>query len=50
MTERLIRDAGYEPVSAGDLGSARALEDMLPALFAVNQGAGGAVFYRFGPA
>lgn len=46
VTERLIRDAGYEPISAGTLESARALEDMLPALFAVSQ-AGGPAFYRF---
>ena len=42
VTERLIRDAGYEPVNGGDLDNARALEDFL-AVFA----AGGPSFYRF---
>jgi predicted dinucleotide-binding enzyme len=45
VTEQLIRDAGYEPVSAGDLGSARALEDFVPDLL----GKVGRVFYRFAP-
>lgn len=47
VTERLIRDAGYEPVSAGGLEIARALEDMLAVLFGIYQAGGGAVFYRF---
>jgi predicted dinucleotide-binding enzyme len=41
--ERLIRDAGYEPVSVGGLESARALEDFVPGLLAN----AGRVFYRF---
>jgi predicted dinucleotide-binding enzyme len=45
VTEQLIRDAGYDPVSAGDLGSARALEDFVPDLL----GKVGLVFYRFAP-
>lgn len=48
VTEQLIRDAGYDPVYAGDLKNARALEDFLPALFAFSQASGGPVFYRFG--
>jgi hypothetical protein len=43
VTERLIRDAGYEPVSAGGLENARALEDFVPGLL----GKIGRVFYRF---
>lgn len=42
IPEQLIRDAGYEPVSAGGLENARALEDFLSVLFAFGQG-----FYRF---
>jgi predicted dinucleotide-binding enzyme len=48
VTERLIRDAGYEPVSAGGLESARALEDGLGLVGAIAQASGGPVFYRFG--
>ncbi len=43
VTERLIRDAGYEPVSLGGLESARALEDFLTGVL----GKIGPVFYRF---
>jgi 8-hydroxy-5-deazaflavin:NADPH oxidoreductase len=46
ITEQLIRAAGYEPVSAGGLENARALEDFLGVLSAVRQ-AGGPFFYRF---
>ena len=42
VTEQLIRDAGYEPVAAGDLEKARALEDFLGPF-----GAFGPSFYRF---
>jgi 8-hydroxy-5-deazaflavin:NADPH oxidoreductase len=43
VTEQLIRDAGYEPVSLAGLVSARALEDFVTGvLFKV-----GRVFYRF---
>jgi predicted dinucleotide-binding enzyme len=48
VTERLISDAGYEPVSAGDLGSARAVEDFLAVIFAVSK-TGGRFVYRFAP-
>jgi predicted dinucleotide-binding enzyme len=43
VTEQLIRDAGYEPVSLGGLESARALEDFVPGVFAKVS----PVFYRF---
>ncbi len=46
VTEQLIRDAGYEPVPAGGLENARALEDALGMLFAVMQAVGEPVFYR----
>jgi 8-hydroxy-5-deazaflavin:NADPH oxidoreductase len=49
VTERLIRDAGYEPVYAGGLESARALEDFLPVMVGVRQGGMGPFFYRFAP-
>jgi predicted dinucleotide-binding enzyme len=45
-TERLIRDAGYDPVYAGGLDKARALEDHLSLMFAVNQAGLGPFFYR----
>jgi 8-hydroxy-5-deazaflavin:NADPH oxidoreductase len=45
VTETLIRDAGFEPVSAGGLESARALEDFLGVIFAV-AGQSGPFFYR----
>ena len=45
VTETLIRDAGYEPVYAGDLAGARAVEDFLGVIFAV-AGQRGPFFYR----
>ena len=48
VTERLIRDAGFEPVSAGGLESAAAVEDFLGVIFAVAQQMG-PFFYRFAP-
>jgi predicted dinucleotide-binding enzyme len=42
VVEQLSRDAGYEPVYAGDLDKARALEDFLAAFGAFGRG-----FYRF---
>lgn len=47
ITERLNRDAGYDPVYAGGLEQARTLEDALGLLFAVNQAGIGPFFYRF---
>jgi predicted dinucleotide-binding enzyme len=46
VTETLIRDAGYEPVDAGDLSAARAVEDFVGVIFAV-VGQRGPFFYRF---
>jgi predicted dinucleotide-binding enzyme len=43
VTEQLIRDAGYDPVSVGGLENARALEDFVPNLLTKI----GRVFYRF---
>ena len=48
VTETLIRDAGFEPVSAGGLESAPAVEDFLGVIFAV-AGQSGPFFYRFAP-
>jgi 8-hydroxy-5-deazaflavin:NADPH oxidoreductase len=45
VTEQLIRDAGYDPVSIGGLENARALEDFVPGVL----GKIGRVFYRFAP-
>jgi predicted dinucleotide-binding enzyme len=46
-TERLIRDAGLEPVHAGGLEHAAGLEDLLwNVIFPVSQDRGGAFFYR----
>ena len=45
VTEQLIRDAGYEPVSVGGIENARALEDFVPNVLAKI----GQVFYRFAP-
>jgi 8-hydroxy-5-deazaflavin:NADPH oxidoreductase len=45
-TEQLIRDAGYEPVNAGGLDQARALEEHLALMFAVSQAGLGPFFYR----
>jgi 8-hydroxy-5-deazaflavin:NADPH oxidoreductase len=46
VTEQLIRDAGYDPVSVGGLDNARALEDHIGLVFAVNQAGLGQFFYR----
>jgi predicted dinucleotide-binding enzyme len=47
MTEQLIRDAGYEPAYLGGLDRARAIEDHLGLLFALNQAGLGPFFYRY---
>ena len=47
VTEELIADAGYEPVYAGGLESARALEDFLGLMMGIRQGGMGQFFYRF---
>ena len=46
VTEQLIRDAGYDPVYAGGLESARLLEDAIALLMAVNRSGLGLHFYR----
>ena len=46
-TAQLIRDAGYEPLDAGGLENARALEEFLKAEFAVSSSGLGPFFYRF---
>ncbi len=48
VTEQLIRDAGFEPVSAGGLENARAVEDFLGVIFAI-AGKSGPFFYRIAP-
>jgi len=47
VTEQLIRDAGYHPVSAGGLENARLLEDHLLLMNAINNGGLGRFFYRY---
>ncbi len=47
VTEQLIRDAGYDPVLAGGLDKARALEDHLGLMMAINQAGFGPFFYRY---
>lgn len=47
VTEQLIRDAGYEPVSAGGLENARLLEDHLALMGAINNAGLGRFFYRY---
>ena len=46
-TEQLIRDAGYDPIYAGDLGNAHVQEELIKLMFAIAQS--GPVFYRFAP-
>jgi len=46
-TAQLIRDAGYDPVDAGGLESARLLEDFLRVSMAVSNAGLGRSFYRF---
>jgi predicted dinucleotide-binding enzyme len=47
VTEQLNRDAGYEPVYAGDLDQARTMEDSLDLVFAISQAGMGPCFYRY---
>ena len=47
VTEQLIRDAGYDPVSVGGIENARALEDFVVGVFAKVEL--GRTFYRFAP-
>lgn len=48
MVERLIRDAGYEPVYAGGLENAKTLEAGIKLFFAISQ-ASGPFVYRMAP-
>ena len=45
-TEQLSRDAGFHPISAGGLGSARMLEEHLGLMMAIVEGGVGRFFYR----
>jgi predicted dinucleotide-binding enzyme len=45
----LIRDVGFDPVSAGGLENARVLEDSLKLLLAISQAGAGQTFYRIAP-
>ena len=47
ITERLIRDAGYDPVSVGGLEQARALEDSVGLFGAIRREGGGPHFHRY---
>lgn len=46
VVEQLNRDAGYDPVYAGGLENARAQEEMLGIIFAINQNGLGPFVYR----
>jgi 8-hydroxy-5-deazaflavin:NADPH oxidoreductase len=46
VAEQLTRDAGFDPVFVGGLDKARALEDHLGLVFAINQAGLGPFFYR----
>jgi 8-hydroxy-5-deazaflavin:NADPH oxidoreductase len=46
-TERLIRDAGFEPVFAGGLENARLLEEHISLMSAVSGAGLGRMFYRY---
>jgi 8-hydroxy-5-deazaflavin:NADPH oxidoreductase len=50
VTERLIRDAGYDPVSVGGLEQARALEDSVGLFSAIRRAGGGPYFHRYAKA
>jgi 8-hydroxy-5-deazaflavin:NADPH oxidoreductase len=47
VTEQLIRDAGFEPVSVGGLENARLLEDHLGLMGAITSSGLGRFFYRY---
>jgi 8-hydroxy-5-deazaflavin:NADPH oxidoreductase len=47
VTEQLIRDAGFDPVSLGGIGSARPLEDFVTGILGKIEI--GRTFYRFAP-
>jgi len=47
VAERLIRDAGYDPVFIGGLDKARLLEDFLFGIYGAVRQVSGPIFYRF---
>jgi 8-hydroxy-5-deazaflavin:NADPH oxidoreductase len=47
VTEQLIRDAGYEPISLGGLENARLLEDQIDFAMAISQAGLGQHFYHY---
>src|SRR5712692_857159 len=47
VTERLIRDAGFDPIYLGDLGQARLLESLIALTQGLARGGLGPFFYRF---
>jgi predicted dinucleotide-binding enzyme len=47
VTEQLIRDAGYDPISVGGLENARLLEDQINFSVAVSGAGLGQFFYRY---
>jgi 8-hydroxy-5-deazaflavin:NADPH oxidoreductase len=49
VTEQLNRDASFDPVYIGGLDKARALEDHIGLVMAINQGGAGQFFYRIAP-
>lgn len=49
VTEQLIGDSGYEPVNAGGLENAGAVEDFVSVIFAIRQASDAPFWYRFAP-
>jgi predicted dinucleotide-binding enzyme len=49
VVERLIRDAGYEPLHAGGLENAFVQEQLVKLLFAITRDGTGPFFYRMAP-
>jgi 8-hydroxy-5-deazaflavin:NADPH oxidoreductase len=49
VTEQLNRDVGYDPIYAGGLENASALEAFVTVPFAIAQGGMGPFFYRMAP-
>jgi 8-hydroxy-5-deazaflavin:NADPH oxidoreductase len=47
VTEQLIRDAGYDPISAGGLEQARVLEDSIGIFSAIRKAGLGTYFHRY---
>lgn len=47
VTEQLIQDAGFHPVSVGGLEKARLLEDHLALMSGISDGIGERFFYRY---